>query len=45
MGILAGLPLKFPLMIKQFFSFAFKANCLVKQSLEVGKVVALQLIV
>jgi hypothetical protein len=31
-------------MIKQFFSFAFKANCLVKQSLEVGKVVALQLI-
>ena len=44
-GILAGLPLELSLMIKQLFSFAFKANCLVKQSLKVGKVVALQLIV
>jgi hypothetical protein len=44
-GIPAGLFLEFPFMIKQFFSFAFKANCLVKQSLEIGKVVALQLIV
>jgi hypothetical protein len=43
-GIPARLPLKFSLMIIQLFSFAFKANCLVKQSLEVGKVVALQLI-
>jgi hypothetical protein len=32
-------------MVKKFFYFAFMANCLVKQSLEVGKVVALQLIV
>jgi hypothetical protein len=44
-GILAGLPLELSLMIKQLFSFTFKANCLVKQSLKVGKVVALQLIV
>jgi hypothetical protein len=44
-GIPAGLSLKFSLMIKLFFSFAFKANCLVKQSLEIGKVMALQLIV
>jgi hypothetical protein len=44
-SIPAGLPLELSLMIKQLFSFAFKANCLVKQSLKVGKVVALQLIV
>jgi hypothetical protein len=44
-GVPAGLSLEFPLVIKQFFSFALKANCLVKQSLEVGKVVALQMIV
>jgi hypothetical protein len=41
MGIPAGLPLEFSLMIKQFFSFAFKANFIVKQSLEIGKVMAL----
>jgi hypothetical protein len=40
-GIPAGLPLELSLMIRQLFPFAFKANCLVKQSLEVGKVVAL----
>jgi hypothetical protein len=40
-GIPTGLPLELSLMIRQLFPFAFKANCLVKQSLEVGKVVAL----
>jgi hypothetical protein len=40
-SIPARLSLEFSLMIKQFFSFAFKANCLVKQSQEIGKVVAL----
>jgi hypothetical protein len=40
-GIPAGLPLELSLVIRQLFPFAFKANCLVKQSLEVGKVVAL----
>jgi hypothetical protein len=45
MGIPAIPPLEFSLMIRQLFSFAFKANCLVKQCLEVEKVVALQLIV
>jgi hypothetical protein len=44
-GIPAGLPLELSLVIKQLFSFAFKANCHVKQGLEVGKVVALHLIV
>jgi hypothetical protein len=44
-GIPAVLPLELSLMIRQLFSFALKANCLIKQSLEVGKVVALQLIV
>jgi hypothetical protein len=45
MGIPAGLPLVLSLVIRQLFPFAFKGNCLVKQSLKVGKVVALQLIV
>jgi hypothetical protein len=40
-GIPAGLPLDLSLMIRQLFPFAFKANCIVKQSLEVGKAVAL----
>jgi hypothetical protein len=40
-GIPAGLPLELSLMIRQLFSFACKANCLVKKSLKVGKVVAL----
>jgi hypothetical protein len=40
MGIPAGLPLELSLVIRQLFPFAFKANCLVKQSLKVGKVVA-----
>jgi hypothetical protein len=40
-GIPAGLPLVLSLVIRQLFPFAFKANCLVKQSLEIGKVVAL----
>jgi hypothetical protein len=44
-GIPAVLPLELSLVIRQLFPFAFKANCLVKQSLKVGKVVALQLIV
>jgi hypothetical protein len=41
MGIHAGLPLKLSLVIRQLFPFAFKANCLVKQILKIGKVVAL----
>jgi hypothetical protein len=45
MGIPTGVPLELSLMITQLFSFAFKANCLVKQSLKIGKAVALQLIV
>jgi hypothetical protein len=45
MGIPVGLPLVLSLVIRQLFSLVFKANCLVKQSLEIGKVVALQLIV
>jgi hypothetical protein len=44
-GIPVGLPLVLSLVIRQLFSFAFKANCLVQQSLKVGKTVALQLIV
>jgi hypothetical protein len=40
-GIPTGLPLELSLTIRQLFSFDFKANCLVKKSLEVGKVVAL----
>jgi hypothetical protein len=40
-GIPAGLPLVLSLVIRQLFPFAFKANCLVQQSLKVGKVVAL----
>jgi hypothetical protein len=44
-SIPTGLPLEFCLMIKQFFYFALKANCLVKQCLENWKAVALQLIV
>jgi hypothetical protein len=43
-GIPAGLSLEFPFMIKQLSSFAFKANCLVKQSMEIGKAMTLQLI-
>jgi hypothetical protein len=44
-GIPARLPLELSLVIRQLFSFAFKANCLVKQSLKVRKVVAMQMIV
>jgi hypothetical protein len=44
-GIPAGLPLQLSLMIRQLFPFAFKANFLVKESLEVGKAMALQMIV
>jgi hypothetical protein len=44
-GIPTGLSLVLSLVIRQFFPFAFKANCLVKQSLKIGKVVALQLII
>jgi hypothetical protein len=40
-GIPAGLPLVLSLVIRQLFPFAFKANCLVQQSLEIRKVVAL----
>jgi hypothetical protein len=40
-GIPAGLPLVLSPVIRQLFTFAFKANCLVKQGLKVGKVVAL----
>jgi hypothetical protein len=40
-GILAGLPLVLPLVIRQLFPFAFKANCFIQQSLKVGEVVAL----
>jgi hypothetical protein len=40
-GIPASLPLVLSLVIQQLFPFAFKANCLVQQSLEVGETVAL----
>jgi hypothetical protein len=40
-GIPAGLPLVLSLVIRQLFPFAFKANFLVQQSLEVGETVAL----
>jgi hypothetical protein len=40
-GISAGLPLVLPLVIGQLFPFAFKANYLVQQCLEIGKDVAL----
>jgi hypothetical protein len=40
-GIPASLPLELSLVIRQLFPFAFKANCLVKQSLRIGKTVAL----
>jgi hypothetical protein len=40
-GIPASLPLVLSLVIRQLFPFAFKANCLVQQSLEVGEIVAL----
>jgi hypothetical protein len=40
-GIPVGLPLELSLVIRQLFPFAFKTNCLVKQSLKIGKVVAL----
>jgi hypothetical protein len=41
----ARLTLKLPFVVRQFPSFAFKANCLVQQSLEVGEGMTLQLIV
>jgi hypothetical protein len=41
----ARMTLKLPFMVRQFPSFAFKANCLVQQSLEVGEGMTLQLIV
>jgi hypothetical protein len=40
-SIPVGLPLELYLVIRQLFPFALKVNCLVKQSLKVGKVVAL----
>jgi hypothetical protein len=40
-SIPAGLPLVLSLVIRQLFPFTFKANCLVKQSLKIGKDVAL----
>jgi hypothetical protein len=41
----ARLTLKLPFMVRQFPSFALKANCLVEQSLEVGESMTLHLIV
>jgi hypothetical protein len=41
----ARLTLKLTFMVRQFTSFALKANCLVQQSLEVGEGMTLQLIV
>jgi hypothetical protein len=41
----ARLTLELPFVVRQFPSFAFKANCLVQQSLEVGEGMTLQLIV
>jgi hypothetical protein len=41
----ARLTLKLSFMVRQFPSFALKANCLVEQSLEVGESMTLQLIV
>jgi hypothetical protein len=40
-GVSVGLPLVLPFMVRQFFPFVFKANCLVQQSLEIGETVAL----
>jgi hypothetical protein len=40
-SIPARLTLKLPFMIRQFPSFALKANCLVQQSLEVRECVTL----
>jgi hypothetical protein len=40
-GIPPGLPLELSLVIRQLFPFAFKANCLVKQGMKIGKDVAL----
>ena len=40
-GIPAGLPLVLSLVIRQLFPFAFKANCLVRQSIEIGETMAL----
>jgi hypothetical protein len=40
-SIPVGLPLELYLVIRQLFPFPLKANCLVKQSLKVGKAVAL----
>jgi hypothetical protein len=36
-GVPARLTLKLPFVVRQFPSFALKANCLVQQSLEVGE--------
>jgi hypothetical protein len=44
-GVPARLTLELPFVVRQFPSFAFKANCLVQQSLEVREGMTLQLIV
>jgi hypothetical protein len=41
----ARLTLKLPFVVRQFPSFAFKASCLVQQSLDVGEGMTLKLIV
>jgi hypothetical protein len=44
-GVSVGLPLVLPFVVKQFFPFVLKANCLVQQSLEIEEIVALLLVV
>jgi hypothetical protein len=41
LGISARLSLEFPLVVRQFPSFAFEANRLVKKSLEIVEIMAL----
>jgi hypothetical protein len=44
-GVPARLTLELPFVVRQFPSFAFKANCLIQRSLEIGEGMTLQLIV
>jgi hypothetical protein len=44
-GVPAGLTLELPFIVRQFPSFAFKVNCLVQQSLEIGEGMTLKFII
>jgi hypothetical protein len=37
-GVRAEMTLELPFVVRQFPYFAFKANCLVQQSMEIGEV-------